>query len=103
MKTRNDFRSQFNTEKQLPVFETLSGGTIIFTPDYVHWLEDLVMKDANEKMQKQFNITFRHTDNTDASLHEEIVSAETSEDALNILYRKHKFHIEWNTIKELHF
>ena len=103
MKTRNDFRAEFNKDKQLPVFETLPNGTIIFTADYVHWLEDLVMKEANEKAQKQFSVTFRYTNNTDASLHEEIVSAESSEEALNAVYRNHNFHIEWNTIKELHF
>ena len=55
------------------------------------------------KPPKSFSVTFRYTNTTDAALHEEIVTAESSEEALNAVYRNHNYHIEWSTIKELHF
>jgi hypothetical protein len=103
IKTRNDFRLVFNKEKQLPVLVTDGTGFIHYSDDYVHWLEELAMKNESNNLGKQFAVTFRFLNNTDASLHEEIVSAESSEEALNIVCQKHKFNIEWSTIKELHF
>lgn len=47
MKTRNDFRLQFNKEKQLHVLVTNGTGYIHYSDDYVHWLEELAMKQAN--------------------------------------------------------
>lgn len=47
MKTRNDFRLQFNKEKQLHVLVTDGTGYIHYSDDYVHWLEELAMKQAN--------------------------------------------------------
>ncbi|MCE5226485.1 MAG: hypothetical protein LLG05_11605, partial [Porphyromonadaceae bacterium] len=44
MKTRNDFRLQFNKEKQLPVLVTDGTGYIHYSDDYVHWLEELAMQ-----------------------------------------------------------
>lgn len=103
MKTRNDFRIEFNKEKQLPVLVTDGTGFIHYSDDYVHWLEELAIKNDSNNSVKQFAVTFRFLNNTDASLHEEIVSAESSVEALNIVCQKHQFNIEWSTIKELHF
>jgi len=49
MKTRNDFRLQFNKEKQLPVLVTDGTGYIHYSDDYVHWLEELVMNSSTPK------------------------------------------------------
>jgi hypothetical protein len=101
MKTRNDFRSEFNKETQLHVLVTDGTGFIHYSDDYVHWLEDIVMKQTNTKITKAFKISYRFTDRTDASLHEELIIASSSEEALNILYINHKYHIEWHTINEV--
>ena len=44
MKTRNDLRLEFNKEKQLNVLVTDGTGFIHYSDDYVHWHEELVMK-----------------------------------------------------------
>ena len=46
MKTRNDFRLEFNKEKQLPFLVTDGTGFIHYSDDYVHWLEELAMKNV---------------------------------------------------------
>lgn len=48
-----------------------------------------------------FEFTYTFTDRTDASIHTEIIEAETAEEALNALHRKHNYRIEWRTTKEL--
>lgn len=44
MRTRNDFRLQFNKEKQLPVLVTDGTGYIHYSDDYVHWLEEIILQ-----------------------------------------------------------
>ena len=52
MKTRNDFRIEFNKEKQLPVLVTDGTGFIHYSDDYVHWLEELAIKnDSNNSVK----------------------------------------------------
>ena len=45
--TRNDIIVQFNKEKDLHVLHTEGTGYINYTDDYVHWLEDIALKQAN--------------------------------------------------------
>ena len=45
--TRNDIRVQFNKDKDLHVLQTEGTGYIHYTDDYVHWLEDIALKQAN--------------------------------------------------------
>jgi hypothetical protein len=49
----------------------------------------------------RFEFTYTFTDRTDASIHTEIIEAETAEEGLNALHRKHNYRIEWRTTKEL--
>ena len=50
--TRNDIRIQFNKEKDIHVLQTEGTGYIHYTDDYVHWLEDIALKQANEVTTK---------------------------------------------------
>lgn len=69
---------------------------------YVNWLEQQVVKFfAIPVVMPRFEIDFTFTDRTDASIHKETIQAETGEEALNELYRKHNYKIEWRTIKKL--
>ncbi len=57
--TRNDIRVQFNKEKDLHVLQTEGTGYIHYTDDYVHWLEDIALMQANgvEQSTSNCNIT----------------------------------------------
>ena len=45
--TRNDIRIQFNKEKDLPVLTTDGTGYIHYNDDYVHWLEEIALKQVS--------------------------------------------------------
>jgi len=45
--TRNDIRIQFNKEKDLPVLTTDGTGYIHYSDDYVHWLEEIALKQVS--------------------------------------------------------
>jgi len=53
--TRNDIRVKFNKEKDLHVLQTEGTGYIHYTDDYVHWLEDIALKQANGAEQSDSN------------------------------------------------
>lgn len=53
--TRNDIRVQFNKEKDLHVLQTEGTGYIHYTDDYVHWLEDIALMQANGVEQSTSN------------------------------------------------
>ena len=56
---------------------------------------------VSQSVMPCFEINFTFIDRTDASIHKETIQAETSEEALNELHRKHNYKIEWRTIKEI--
>ena len=53
--------------------------------------------------QKQFSVTFRYLNKTDAALHEEILNATSEINAINAVLSNHNYQIKWHTVKELHF
>jgi len=60
-------------------------------------------KAMSEEKPKQFSVTFRYLDKTDAALHEEILNATSEINAINLVLSNHNYQIEWHTVKELHF
>lgn len=61
------------------------------------------VKEAIEKAKeiKAYEIGFRFTDRTDASIHSEIVEADSDTDALNILYERYGDKVIWSTVKRV--
>lgn len=47
---------------------------------------------------KNFLIEYKFTDITDASVHNEVIEAKTSYEAISKLYEKYDFKIEWLTV-----
>lgn len=58
-------------------------------------------KKANDNSMQRFEIEFEFTGRSDVIIHKEIIEAETEEEALNKLYRKHNYKILWRTINKL--
>lgn len=50
---------------------------------------------------KMFSVTYRYTNRTDASLHEENVIAFNCDEACKKVCQNHNYEVEWHTVKEL--
>ena len=66
--TRNDIRVKFNKEKDLHVLQTEGTGYIHYTDDYVHWLEDIVLKQANGAGQGDSNCNIPLVSNNEVAV-----------------------------------
>lgn len=61
-------------------------------------MENKGLKPVSEKL---FLVTYRYTNRTDASIHEEKVYAENCVNACNKVCENHNYEVEWHTVKEL--
>lgn len=52
-------------------------------------------------VSKRFLVTYRYTNRTDASLHEDEIEARNCVEACSKVCSNHNYEVEWHTVKEI--
>ena len=52
-------------------------------------------------VSKRFLVTYRYTNRTDASLHQDEIEAQNYVEAYNKVCANHNWEVEWHTVKEV--